>query len=75
MFENLPGARAVLSAVMETLLQSYVCVEQSPRPVPGLGFQTPGIRTLRSSCRGKDSRTPGTAAEVKGFSGPTPDQI
>ena len=53
LFENLPGARAVLSTVMETLPQSYVCVQQSPRPVPGLGFQTPGIRTLRSSCRDK----------------------
>ena len=63
LFENLPGAGAVLSTVMEILPQSYICMEQSPRPVPSLGSQTPGIRT------------PGAAAEVKGFSGPTPDQI
>lgn len=55
LFENLPAARAVLSTVMETLPRSYVCMEQSPRPVPGPGSQTPGIVTLRprSSCRGK----------------------
>lgn len=27
---------------------SPVCVEQGPRSIPGLGSQTPGIRTLRS---------------------------
>ena len=55
LFENLPAARAVLSTVMETLPCSYVCMEQSPRPVPGLGSQTPRITTLRprSSCRVK----------------------
>ena len=55
LFENLPAARAVLSTVMETLPWSYVCMEQSPRPVPGLGSQIPRITTLRprSSCRVK----------------------